>query len=154
MVSNWRCPAFARQLESDLHTLVHRGKGRRVSFGDRLVALDRIAGTSLIAALMILSVWLMSLAAGTGLFQIPSATAESADPATAYPKMAGTAVDHLKWSEVRDLQAKLAKLGFDPGRIDGIAGRRTLEALNRYRLARHLDRASSVDRTTAADLLH
>jgi len=34
-----------------------------------------------------------------------------------------------------------------------MAGRRTLEALNRYRLAQHLDRASWVDRTTAADLL-
>lgn len=151
--ARWHGPALARQLDRDIHTLFLRGKDGRVSFGDRLVALDRIAGTTLMATAMILSVWLMSVAAGTGLLEVPSATADTAEPAIADGQMAGIVADHLKWSEVRDLQAKLAKLGFDPGRIDGIAGRRTLGALNLYRTAQHLDRASRVDRTTVTGLL-
>ncbi len=58
MVYRLRSPGFARQLDADLHTLVHRGIDRRVSFGDRLVALDRIAGTTLIACTMVAAVWL------------------------------------------------------------------------------------------------
>jgi hypothetical protein len=152
MVNRRRFPAFARQLDADIHTLIHRGSDRRVTFGDRLVALDRIAGMTLIAAFMILSVWLMSVASGAGLLRISSATADSAD-AAGYPQLAGDVADHLKWSEVRAVQARLAKLGYDPGKIDGLAGRHTLDALNRYRAAQHLERASRVDRTTVGGLL-
>lgn len=153
MVYNSHRPVFSRQFDTDIHTLIHRGPDRRVSFGDRLAALDRIAGTILVAAAMILLVWSVSIAAGTGLLRISSATADSADPAVDYPQTAAAPTGHLKWSEIRDLQVKLANLGFNPGRIDGIAGRRTLGALNRYRAAQHLDRASFVDRATVADLL-
>ena len=152
MVYRLRSPGFARQFDADIHTLIHRGNNRRVSFGERLVALDRIAGMTMIAGGMVLSVWLMIVAADAGLLRIPSATADSAD--AAIDVQAGrTLADHLKWSEVRDVQTKLATLGFDPGIIDGIAGQRTLEALNRYRETHLLDRAAWVDRTTVADLL-
>lgn len=145
--------SFRRQFDADIRTLIHHGNDRHVSFGARLVALDRIAGTTMIACAMLLSVWLMSVAADAGLLRIPSATASSADTAAVEAQAGRGMADHLKWSEVRDMQAKLAKLGFEPGTIDGIAGRRTLDALNRYREAQLLGPASWVDRTTIADLL-
>lgn len=152
MVYRLRSTGFARQLDADIHTLFHRGDDRRISLGDRLVALDRLAGTTMIACTMILSVWLMSVAADAGLLRIPSATA-SADTADIEAQTGRSMADHLKWSEVRDVQAKLTKLGFDAGTADGIAGRRTLDALNRYRAAQLLAPVSWVDRVTVANLL-
>jgi hypothetical protein len=153
MVYRLRSTGFARQFDADIHTLFHRGDDRRISVGDRLVALDRLAGTTMIACTMILSVWLMSVAADAGLLRIPSATASSADTAAIEAQAGRSMADHLKWSEVRDVQAKLTKLSFDAGTVDGIAGRRTLDALNRYRAAQLLAPVSWVDRTTIADLL-
>jgi hypothetical protein len=152
MVYRPRSPGPARQVATDFHILIHRGKDRRVTFGDRLVALDRIAGTTLIAGTMVAIMWLASVVAGAGLLRIPSATADSPDAVTE-TQTARTVLDRLKWSEVRELQTKLSLLGFDPGKFDGIAGPRTLDALNRYRATRSLDRTSRVDRTTIADLL-
>jgi hypothetical protein len=152
MVYHLRSPGFARQLDTDLHTLVHRGNDRRVSFGDRLVALDRIAGTTLIACTMVAALWLTSVVADSGLLRIPSATADSASTATE-TQTAHAVADRLKWSEVRNLQIKLSELGFDAGKPDGIAGARTLDALNRYRATQSLDRISWVDRSTIAHLL-
>jgi hypothetical protein len=152
MVYRLRASGFARQLDVDLHTLIHRGNDRRVSFGDRLLALDRIAGVTLVACIMVVAVWLMGVVADSGLLRIPSATAYGAGVATE-TQTAHAIADRLKWSEVRDLQTKLSHLGFDPGKFDGIAGPRTLDALNRYREAQSLDRVAWVDRTSIADLL-
>ena len=153
MIFRLRAPFFTRQLDADIHTLLHRGGEQRVRFGDRLVALDRIAGTAMIASAMVLSVWLMSVASGAGLLRIPSATAYSMDASATDQQAAGAIADHLKWSDVRNVQAKLTTLGFDPGTVDGIAGRRTLDALNRYRETRLLGKVAWVDRATVADLL-
>lgn len=153
MLHRLRAPFFTRQLDADIHTLLHRGGEQRVSLGDRLVALDRIAGTTMIAGAMVMSVWAMSVASGAGLLRIPSATANSVDASAIEAQGAGAVADHLKWSEVRNLQAKLVTLGFDPGTLDGIAGRRTLDALNRYRETKLLEGVTRVDRATVADLL-
>lgn len=59
----------------------------------------------------------------------------------------------LSTEEVGHLQSRLTELGFAPGKIDGIAGSRTLKALNAYRASRNLEAASSVDHGTAAGLL-
>jgi hypothetical protein len=59
----------------------------------------------------------------------------------------------LSAEDVRHLQMKLEELGFAPGKIDGIAGSRTLNALNAYRESRNLESASAVDYGTAAGLL-
>ena len=56
-------------------------------------------------------------------------------------------------AEVRLLQRKLKSLGFDPGAIDGVPGRRTLAALNAYLAAAKLDTVSQVNRSSAASLL-
>ena len=59
----------------------------------------------------------------------------------------------LTADDVRYLQTKLEELGFAPGRIDGIPGSRTLNALNAYRESRNLEPAIAVDYGTAAGLL-
>jgi hypothetical protein len=151
MVYRLRAPGFARQLDADLHTLIHRGNDRRVSFGDRLLALDRIAGTTLIACAMVAVVWLTGVVADSGLLRIPSAEADSAGVVTG--TQTAHAAESLKWSEVRNLQTRLSQLGFDPGKLDGIAGPRTLDALNRYRAAQSLEPVSRIDATTITDLL-
>lgn len=70
-----------------------------------------------------------------------------AAPATSF------AVDPLSEADVRLLQAKLAALGYAPGYVDGVAGGRTLDALNLYRESKHLERAFSIRYSTVADLL-
>jgi len=55
----------------------------------------------------------------------------------------------LSRSDVRIVQAQLRRKGFDPGPIDGIAGRRTLSALNAYRRSVRLLPAQVVSRETA-----
>jgi len=54
--------------------------------------------------------------------------------------------DRLSPSDVRVIQTELKRAGFDPGPIDGIAGKRTLSALNRYRQTLHLAPARIVSR--------
>jgi len=60
----------------------------------------------------------------------------------------------LTSADVRQLQSRLQVLGFNPGRIDGIVGGRTLDALNHYRATKDLKRVYAVDRAAVADLLN
>ena len=53
----------------------------------------------------------------------------------------------LSRDEVREIQKRLAGLGFDPGRLDGRAGLRTEDAARRYRLARSEADTGAVDRS-------
>ena len=59
----------------------------------------------------------------------------------------------LSTDDVRHVQGRLAELGFAPGKIDGIAGSRTLKALNAYRASQHLEPATGVDYGSAEELL-
>jgi hypothetical protein len=59
----------------------------------------------------------------------------------------------LTEADVMALQARLHKLGFEPGEIDGVPGGRTLDALNRYRESELLPRAASVNYISAQQLL-
>jgi peptidoglycan hydrolase-like protein with peptidoglycan-binding domain len=54
----------------------------------------------------------------------------------------------LTTSEVRDLQARLKALGFDPGDIDGILGPQTVTAIRRFEASRSLTPTGNVDRRT------
>ena len=76
---------------------------------------------------------------------IPTSTATAPDPALANAPLTS--------AEVRLLQRKLKALGFDPGGIDGIPGRRTLSALNAYLAGAKLDTVTRVNRASAARLL-
>lgn len=59
----------------------------------------------------------------------------------------------LTEADVITLQTRLHKLGFEPGEIDGVAGGRTLDALNRYRESELMPRAARVNYVTAQQLL-
>jgi hypothetical protein len=143
---------FARQLRTDLLTLTCRRWRGGPTLSERALALDRIAGSVFMVCLVATSAW---LADRTGLLQLPP-VAESAqaaatnEPATLDPTLAE---QHLSSAEVRLLQCKLKSLGFDPGGIDGIPGRRTLAALNAYLATAKLGSVTQVNRSSAASLL-
>lgn len=113
----------------------------------RALALDRIAGSLFLVCLLATSLW---LADRTGLLP---AVADSAQAATGAPVDPALADRPLTSPEVRLLQRKLKALGFDPGGIDGVPGRRTLSALNAYLAAAKLDTVTKVNRASAASLL-
>jgi hypothetical protein len=60
--------------------------------------------------------------------------------------------NELSPSDVRALQTRLKASGFDPGPLDGIAGARTLAALNAYRQSIRLSPVLAVSRATIGDL--
>ena len=62
--------------------------------------------------------------------------------------------NELSPSDVRMVQARLKENGFDPGPIDGIAGQRTLAALNAYRQSVSLSPVLIVSRETIGALQH
>jgi hypothetical protein len=60
--------------------------------------------------------------------------------------------NELSRSEIRAVQTQLKRKGFDPGPVDGIAGKRTLSALNAYRQSIHLSPVLVVSRGTIGAL--
>ncbi|MBA4098020.1 MAG: hypothetical protein C0484_14810 [Rhodospirillum sp.] len=56
--------------------------------------------------------------------------------------------NQLSPSDIRSVQTRLKESGFDPGPIDGLAGKRTLAALNAYRQSVRLTPALVVSRET------
>lgn len=60
--------------------------------------------------------------------------------------------NELSPSDIRAMQTQLKRRGFDPGPVDGIAGKRTLSALNAYRQSIGLSPALVVSRETMSTL--
>ena len=60
--------------------------------------------------------------------------------------------NELSPSDIRRVQTRLQQSGFDPGPIDGVAGKRTLAALNAYRQSISLSPVLIVSRETTAAL--
>lgn len=118
-------------------------------FKNTMVAADRIAGTTVIGCAAVLSLWLVSQAIPMW-SDSPGAMAGSALEA---PHGAPVAAGPLTVAELRTLQSKLDGLGFKPGVVDGIAGGRTLDALNRYRASRMLKQVSEIEYATVGGLL-
>jgi hypothetical protein len=120
-----------------------------VGFKNSMVAADRMAGTTVIGSVALLSLWLVSQAIPMW-WDSPRTTASSALEARH-----GTlvAAGPLTVADLRTLQSKLEGLGFKPGVVDGIAGGRTLDALNRYRETRTLKRVVKIEYTTVGGLL-
>jgi hypothetical protein len=142
-------PGFARQFSTDLRTLTCRRWRGGPTLSQRALALDRIAGSLFLVCLMAASLW---LADRTGLTPTMAETAQAATSAPAAPDPA-VAAGPLTSAEVRLLQSKLKALGFDPGAIDGVPGRRTLAALNAYLATAKLDPVTQVNHANAASLL-
>jgi hypothetical protein len=140
---------FARQFRTDLHTVTSRRWRGGPTLSQRALALDRVAGTLFMVCLMATSVL---VADRTGLLPTVADSAQAATgaPATLDPALATAP---LTSAEVRLVQRKLKSLGFDPGSVDGIPGRRTLAALNAYLAAAKVARVSQIDRASTASLL-
>jgi hypothetical protein len=69
-----------------------------------------------------------------------------AEPSTPPPTLpATTSVHPLSNEEFRELQAKLATLGHDPGPVDGLFGPQTIAAVKRYEIARGQEPTGHVD---------
>lgn len=64
----------------------------------------------------------------------------------------GPAADAAPVMDVRWAQAALAKLGFDPGPVDGQMGPRTQEAIKKYQAARGLEQDGWLGVATQAKL--
>jgi hypothetical protein len=60
--------------------------------------------------------------------------------------------NELSPSDIRAVQTRLKESGFDPGPIDGVAGKRTLAALNAYRESIRLTPVLVVSRETIGAL--
>lgn len=149
--------AFARRLGTDVRTLFCRRIRGGPTLSQRALALDRIAGTLVVFCALLSAAWLATQILPTEALTTP-AVAESAqaDAAAADGNLQALRPDaeRLDTAELRAVQARLRSLGFDPGAIDGIAGPRTLGALNQYRASRNLGRVSWIDRANVAGLLN
>ena len=143
---------LARQFWIDVQTLFwRRGRGGP-SLSNRALALDRLAGSLFLVCMAAAAIWLTNQALSFRqphralLSEIAKAEAAFRDEGTEVPR-------NVSVPEMRTLQRRLKTLGYDPGAIDGRAGPSTLHALNQYRASKLLKPVSSVDHTTAADLL-
>jgi hypothetical protein len=159
MRSRLSSPGFARQLQTDLQTLTCSRFRGGPSISERALALDRIAGSIFLVGAAGLAVWFAGQIVPPSVLRVPDVTL-SAQAAPGAPNLdlqklgAEAAAEPMGADDIRHLQSRLQRLGFDPGPIDGIVGRRTLDALNHYRASRHLSRAFEIDRLAAADLLN
>lgn len=158
MGSRFSLSGFARQFGTDLRTLTCRRLRGGPSISARALALDRLAGALFLVCVAGLGAGAAHQTLPMSLLKVPIMT-ESAQAATGAPDptvqelSALPPAKPLRSAEIRALQGRLEALGFNPGAIDGIAGRRTLDALNRYRATRNLGRVSTIDRPAATDLL-
>ena len=122
---------------------------------------ERIAG--LLAIALVLAVPVYGIVSGTDF----SLVEESIAAETPYglrgfepPRLNPQAVlsrlenNELSPSDIRMVQTRLRESGFDPGAIDGVAGKRTLAALNAYRRSVGLSPALIVSRETIGALQH
>jgi len=77
----------------------------------------------------------------------PAAPApEPAPSSTAAPAAAVAAPEPLRGEEVREVQKRLQRFGFNPGPADGVAGRLTAAAVMNYQQSRGQPRTGDIDR--------
>lgn len=150
MVPRFPVPGLARQFGTDFHTLTCRRWRGGPTVAERAVALDRLAGSLFLAVVLLGSVWVADRA---GLLTLP-AVAESAQASSRELAAESAPAERpLNAAEVRQVQRNLKALGFDPGPVDGVAGRRTLSALNAYLASAGQGTALKVTHASAAGLL-
>jgi len=151
MGPRFRLPRFARQFCADVRTVTCGRWRGGPTLSERALSLDRIAGSLFLVCLMAVAIMGADRA---GLLKLPE-VAESAQAATSSPDAIDPALAArpLTSAEVRLLQRKLKSLGFDPGTVDGIPGRHTLDALNAYLAGAKLDTVTKINRASIAGLL-
>lgn len=143
--------------ERSLRVLLREGSRRREATRDEIR--ERIAG--LLAVALVVSVPVYGLVAGVdGISLVDESQAAELTASGGFtpPMLNREAVanrlerNELSPSDVRALQTRLKDSGFDPGPLDGIAGKRTLAALNAYRQSVQLSPVLAVSRATIGDL--
>ncbi len=120
---------------------------------------ERIAGFLAIAVIM--AVPLYGLFSGTEISLVEESVAAESnagprgfEPPTVNPQAVFDRLEtnELSPADIRRLQTRLRESGFDPGPIDGIAGKRTLAALNAYRQSISLSPVLTVSRESIGTL--
>jgi hypothetical protein len=122
---------------------------------------ERIAGFLAIA--LVMAVPLYGLVSGTDFVLVEESIAAEPNSGlrgfgpplvNAQAVLSRLETNELSPSDIRMVQARLQESGFDPGPIDGIAGKRTLAALNAYRHSVSLSPVVIVSRETIGALRH
>lgn len=109
---------------------------------------ERIAGALAIA--LVTAVPLYGLVSDSGIALVEESVAAEPKLRESVPGRLQTSA--LSSTDVRMVQIRLKENGFDPGPIDGIAGKRTLAALNAYRQSILLSPVAVVSRETIGAL--
>src|SRR4029453_10652571 len=97
-----------RKVETDVDVLTLGHSHRRTAFKDQMVAIDRMAGTTVLACVAVLSIWLVSQAIQMRWLDAPGVTANSANAAFDGRFVAG---EPMTVAAVRRLQRKPQVLG-------------------------------------------
>ena len=122
---------------------------------------ERIAG--LLAIALVMAVPLYGLVSSTDFSLVEESAAAEAnavlrgfEPPLVNPQavLSRLQTNELSPSDIRVVQMRLKDSGFDPGPIDGVAGKRTLAALNAYRQSISLSPVLIVSRETIGTLQH
>jgi hypothetical protein len=120
---------------------------------------ERIAG--LLAVAVVLAVPFYGLVSGSDFSLVEESVAAESntglrgfEPPPLNPQAVLNRIEtnDLSSSDIRLVQTRLRQSGFDPGPIDGIAGKRTLAALNAYRQSIRLGPVLTVSRESIGTL--
>jgi hypothetical protein len=145
------------RLDPSFRVLLREGRQRREAVLEEVR--ERIAG--FLAIGLVLAVPLYGLVSSTDFTLVEES--EAAELNAGLAGFAPPAVNHmavlsrleanqLSPSDIRTVQRRLKESGFDPGPIDGLAGKRTLAALNAYRESVRLNPVLVVSRETIGAL--
>ena len=144
-------------LDPSFRVLLREGSRRREAALEEFR--ERIAG--LLAIGLVLAVPLYGLVSSTDFALVEESQAAELNtrlggfaPPAVNPAAVLTRLERneLSPSDIRIVQTRLRESGFDPGPIDGLAGKRTLAALNAYRKSIRLNPVLVVSRETTGAL--
>lgn len=144
-------------LDPSFRVLLREGSRRREAALEEFR--ERIAG--LLAIGLVLAVPLYGLVSSTDFALVEESQAAELNtrpggfaPPAVNPAAVLTRLERneLSPSDIRTVQTRLKEGGFDPGPIDGLAGKRTLAALNAYRKSIQLNHVLVVNRETIGAL--
>lgn len=147
----------ANRPDMSFRVLLREGDRRRDAVLDE--CRERIAG--FLALALVLAVPLYGVISGSDFSLVETSEAAETttsikgfspplvNPATALSRLE---TNQLSPSDIRAIQTDLKLKGFDPGPVDGVAGKRTLTALNAYRQSIRLRPVQAVSRETVAAL--
>jgi len=144
-------------LDPSFRVLLREGSRRREAALEEFR--ERIAG--LLAIGLVLAVPLYGLVSSTDFALVEESQAAELNtrlggfaPPAVNPAAVLTRLERneLSPSDIRIVQTRLKESGFDPGPIDGLAGKRTLAALNAYRKSIQLNPVLVVSRETIGAL--